>query len=78
MGVKIVNPCILCGKERIVTETHVEKVELSNVTYVTTTCPDPECQKKVDDMLSKEKAKRQDVRVQFEKREQERLQRRNA
>lgn len=53
------NPCIRCGKERIVVETYTENVETSVVVHTITQCPDPECQKKVEIMLAKEKEKRE-------------------
>ncbi|MBI4991140.1 hypothetical protein HZB96_03540 [Candidatus Gottesmanbacteria bacterium] len=51
------SPCIRCGKERIVAKSWTEYIGASLVTYTTTVCPDPECQKIVDDQLKKRKDK---------------------
>ncbi|MFI5241276.1 MAG: hypothetical protein ACHQUA_02460 [Microgenomates group bacterium] len=52
--------CIECGKQRIVTGTHTEKVGTSTISYKETACPDPECQKRVDLTLLRELEKRQE------------------
>lgn len=49
------NICTRCGKERVALKTYTEKVETSMVTYTEFTCPDPECQKIVEEKLAKEK-----------------------
>lgn len=43
-----INPCIRCGQERIMTKTWKEQVGLARITYTTSICPDPQCQKIVD------------------------------
>lgn len=51
------NPCINCGKERIDGKSWTGKVGVSPVTYTQTICPDPECQKIVDQRTADRKAK---------------------
>lgn len=62
--------CTLCGKPRIVSETWLEKIEthygFTQVTHTTTICPDPECQKKVDIDLAKQKQHRDDIKKESE------------
>lgn len=43
------NPCYRCGKERIFVRSWQEKIGYSVVTTTESACPDPECQKKVED-----------------------------
>jgi hypothetical protein len=50
------NPCIRCGKERIVVKIKKKYINNSLITTTTTTCPDPECQKKLDADLAKKRA----------------------
>jgi hypothetical protein len=69
------NKCNRCGKERIVVKTRKEKVGSSYVISREMSCPDKECQKKVDEILSKEKTKRDNVRIEQVKREEERKER---
>jgi len=42
------NPCIRCGKQRVVGKIWKEKVGYSVVTTTESACPDIECQKIVD------------------------------
>jgi hypothetical protein len=42
------NPCIRCGKERVVVRTWKEKLYGSVIINTESDCPDPECQKKVN------------------------------
>lgn len=51
------NPCIRCGKQRINGKISKEKVGASEITYTQTICPDPECQKIVDEGIAERKAK---------------------
>lgn len=69
------NKCNRCGKERVVIKTRREKVGSSYVISREMSCPDKECQKKVNEILSKEKTKRDNVRIEQIKREEERKQR---
>lgn len=55
----IANLCIRCGKQRIIVKTHQELVGSGMVQYTETTCPNLDCQKKVDNELRKEKEKRE-------------------
>src|SRR3989338_2316159 len=43
--------CIRCGKPRILDKTWKEQIGLSKVTYTSTVCPDPICQKLVETLL---------------------------
>ncbi|MBX4205695.1 hypothetical protein KW795_00690 [Candidatus Microgenomates bacterium] len=65
--------CTRCGKLRIVTKTWQEQVGTSLVTYTTTTCPDPDCQKAVQGGLDKLKKQREALEKDKQQREQERL-----
>ncbi len=51
------NPCINCGKERIDGKTWKGKIGISVITYTQTICPDPKCQKIVDQRTADRKAK---------------------
>jgi len=51
--------CVRCGKQRIFLSVSKEKNGTSVVTITETTCPDLDCQKKVDQMLNSEYEKRQ-------------------
>lgn len=42
------NPCVRCGKERIIVKTWQDYIGESLVTYTLGLCPDKECQKIVD------------------------------
>ncbi|MDP3994235.1 MAG: hypothetical protein Q8P91_00180 [bacterium] len=66
------NKCTTCGKERIIIRTYKEKIGSSSVTFKEMTCPDPECQKKINKVLLSEKAKRQRIRDEKERAELER------
>ena len=70
---KYTNPCTRCGKERILKKKWKEKtVTFSGTTIVVTRtlniCPDKECQKVVDKELSAQKAKRDKIKDDREKR----------
>lgn len=51
------NPCVECGKERIDGKSWKEKTGASVVTYTSTVCPDPDCQKIVDKAIEDRKVK---------------------
>lgn len=57
------NPCIRCGKERIISKTWKESVKTfigsTIVTYTETVCPDSDCQKIVEHGLAVQKNKRE-------------------
>ncbi len=60
MSSAYINKCIECGKQRVVVESHTENVGNGTIVYSETTCPDPDCQKRVDLTLLRELQKRQE------------------
>lgn len=62
---KASNPCIRCGQERIESETWEETVTYdmgggtSILTHTKTVCPDPTCQKIVEEELEIQRIKRE-------------------
>lgn len=76
MDKKRTNPCIRCGKERIHSKTWEEKVVsttgyISSVSFTETVCPDPACQKIVDQKLKVERDKKKAFDKEREKRMKE-------
>ena len=69
---KLGNKCSRCGKQRVITKTYKEKVGNGYVFYTETSCPDPECQSKVNKDNQNENKKRAKIQDEQEKREQER------
>jgi hypothetical protein len=61
-------PCIRCGKIRIVKRTWTEKVGGSAVEYTMTVCPDPECQKAVEEQLQKKQDKLASIQEESKRR----------
>ena len=61
-------PCIRCGKPRIIAKSWSEYIGVSLVTFTETVCPDPECQKIVDDQLQKKKEKIENIHKESLKR----------
>lgn len=61
-------PCIRCGKIRIVGKSWKETVGSNEVIYTETVCPDPECQKLVDEQLLKKKNKIEEIQKESLKR----------
>ncbi len=59
------NPCIRCGKQRIVVKTKRELINGSWVTTTTTRCPDPDCQRIVEKQLKKDNDAREMLISQF-------------
>lgn len=53
------NPCIRCGKERIVVKSWNEQIGLAFTTFTTARCPDDACQKLVDHENELREAKKQ-------------------
>lgn len=53
----MLNPCIVCGKERLDGKSWKEKSGAAVVIYTSTICPDPNCQKIVDKAITDRKAK---------------------
>lgn len=53
------NPCIRCGKKRVTSKVWTEMVGRSLVTHTQTICPDPACQKIVEEELAARREKRE-------------------
>jgi len=74
MNQKFTNPCTRCGKDRIDARTWTEEVSnffgASTVTYTDTVCPDPECQKIVEEKLAVQRAHTANLQAEREKRMQ--------
>ncbi len=68
------NPCIRCGKERIVLRSWKEKIGSSVVTNTEMICPDPECQK----IVNSENKKQQDKYTAMKLRSAQRVLNREA
>lgn len=54
----ISNPCVRCGKERIILKTWKALVGKAQLTYTDTACPDKICQKIINDEILAQKEKR--------------------
>lgn len=57
----ISNPCVRCGKERIVLKTWSALVGKSQLTYTDTACPDKSCQQVINDEISAQRTKREAI-----------------
>lgn len=68
MNTKFKNPCVRCGKERIVLRTWKEKVWDSVIINTETICPDPECQKLVNRDNKKQRDKHAAMKLRSEQR----------
>lgn len=68
MNVRYSNPCVRCGTERIVLKTWKERVGNSIVTNTKTICPNPECQKKVDNDNKRQRNRYIAIKLKSEKR----------
>lgn len=53
--------CIRCGKTRILGKSWTEKTNGAKINYTQTVCPDPECQKLVEEELTKRREKVKDI-----------------
>lgn len=53
------NPCIRCGRERIVVRTYVEQTGAFPVTHTITSCPDKACQAAVEKKFKEERERRE-------------------
>ncbi len=66
------NPCIRCGKQRIVLREWKEKITtlvgVSLVVHTQTVCPDQTCQKLVEEKQEAERLKQDEIKRQFEER----------
>lgn len=51
------NTCIRCGKQRIDGKSWKGKIGISIITHTQTICPDPKCQKIVDQAIADRKEK---------------------
>lgn len=70
----IPNPCIRCGKERIVLKEWTEKVGMGGgiITHIETICPDRECQKIIDDGILAQREKRAAIELKRTQEKEER------
>lgn len=68
IGMKISNPCVRCGKQRIVVKKWKEKIGYSVVYNTEMACPDKECQKKVESENKKQRDKYIGMRQKSEQR----------
>lgn len=66
------NPCIKCGRERVIVRTWTEKVYDSVITNTETRCPNPDCQKEVDRDNKKQKDRHEALRLKSEQRARDR------
>ena len=78
MTKKYTNPCIHCGKERIVSRSWEEEMVTFSgtrvqVSHTETVCPDAECQKRVMSELDDLKQKRGDIQKKKEQRAAENI-----
>jgi hypothetical protein len=62
------NPCIKCGRERVVVRTWTEEVYGSKITNTETRCPNPACQTEVDRDNKKSKDRHDALRIKSEQR----------
>ncbi len=67
MDRKISNACARCGKERIETKSWTENLETffgkSTIVHTETVCPDPECQKVVENGIRSQKLKTEQLQL---------------
>jgi hypothetical protein len=68
----ISNPCVRCGKERIVLKTWTALVGKAKLTYTDTACPDKSCQQVINDEISAQKEKREEIEARKAKDKAER------
>lgn len=66
------NLCTRCGKERIDSKTWEEEITsffgATTITHTETVCPDPECQKIVEEKMDALRQKTEDMKIEKEKR----------
>jgi hypothetical protein len=74
MQTAVSNPCIRCGKERIVAKERTEKIGAGSgtITYIQTICPDKECQKIVDEGIAAAAEKKNAINLKRAKDKEER------
>ena len=68
----ISNPCVRCGKERIVLKTWTALVGKAQLTYTDTACPDSDCQKVINDEILAQRTKREEIEAKKIKDKEER------
>lgn len=66
------NPCVRCGKERIILKEWTEKVGQGILTHIDTICPDRECQKIIDDGIAAQREKRAAIELKRTQEKEER------
>lgn len=62
------NPCVRCGKERVISKTWKEKLYDSVIINTQTVCPDSDCQKKVNLENKKQQDKYTALKLRSEQR----------
>ena len=71
MKTKTTNPCTRCGKERVEGKTYEEEITTffgtSTIVHTDTVCPDPECQKIVEEKLEIQKQKSDELKQEKQK-----------
>lgn len=75
---KYTNPCIRCGKERVVSKTWKETITtfsgtLQEVVHIEAVCPDPVCQEALNKEFAKQKEKRDKIAFDREQRMKDNL-----
>ena len=70
--------CPRCGKDRIIVSSREEVVVNSTVVYTETVCPNPDCQKLVENMLKVEEVKRTNLKIEKEKQNLQRIKAKEA
>lgn len=61
MQTTVTNPCVRCGKQRIISKTWTEYLGNFPITRTDTVCPDKDCQKEVDEDIATKKKTRDDL-----------------
>lgn len=71
MKAKTTNPCTRCGKERVISKAWKEEITtffgVSTILHTDTICPDPECQKIVEEKLEVQKQKSDELKQEKQK-----------
>ena len=55
------NPCIRCGKDRVVSKTWTQQIGNTVLTRTDTVCPDKSCQKAVDLDMEEKRLKKEAI-----------------
>lgn len=72
------NPCIRCGKQRVVIETYEELAGNSVIKITNMACPDKECQSILDEKFEYERSQREALQRSKEIENRLRLKRKSA